>query len=95
MNYRIGYPGILVEQGEIILTKSGRKTTPFPNIDLSSNRKAQNSVKRVDAWLVKNALIEAEKNDNEFLSLLLSQIDLKNLSQSDKDMAEDALFSEI
>jgi hypothetical protein len=87
-----GYPGIKLASGDVALTKSGRHTTPFPKVDLSSERKAIDTVKRVDKWLIFNAKKEAQETGDEWSLLLLSGIDPRRPSQADKDTAEDYLW---
>ena len=72
------------------LSISGRKLTPFPKMDYSTNRKGINSDKRLCSWLYLNAVKEVE-NDT-YRSCLMKAIDLKNLSPSDKDTLNLFLF---
>lgn len=47
--------------GDVLETVRGGRTTPFPRIDCSTERKCQASSLRVDAWLRENAIAEAER----------------------------------
>lgn len=89
---RKGKVGEKLVAGDIVLTASGRETTPFPKIDLDSKGKATNTLKRVDAWLIDNAIKEAESRGDKFNLLQFRNVSLKNLSQADKDSAELYLF---
>jgi hypothetical protein len=77
--------------GEVVSTATGRKTTPFPKLDTDSNRKAQNTVKRVDQWLMENAIEEARARGDEFNLRQFEQNKAKP-SPADKDSAEMYLF---
>lgn len=83
-----------LSEGQTATTASGRTTTPFPRIDIGSERKAQNTVKRVNEWLVGNALAEAESRGDDFNATQFRAIDSRNISQSDKDSAELYLFGD-
>ncbi len=79
------------QTGEIGETKTGRKTTPFPKIDLSSNRKAINTLKRKNKWLMENALTEATKRGDR-LARIMFLANLNDPQQADLDLANDYLF---
>lgn len=89
-----GQPGKVGQKfaaGDQPLTTSGRKTTPFPRVDVTTNGKASNTLKRVDEWLMSNAALEAEARGDEFNARMF-RANLKDPSQSDKDSAEAYLF---
>jgi len=89
-----GEIGMKLEAGEIVYTSTGRETTPFPKIDCASNRKAINTLKRIDNWLILNAIQEAESRcDNFNLSQFLANTIQPN--QADKDSAELYLFGDF
>ena len=90
---RRGKVGDKLEAGEVVLTSSGRKTTPFPKISFDTNRKATNTLKAVDTWLMSNALDEAESRGDSFNAGWLRQSQQKP-SQADKDAAEEYLFGQ-
>lgn len=46
--------------GERARTFSGRRTAPFPKIDLTTARRTANTLLRVDAWLAAEARTELE-----------------------------------
>jgi hypothetical protein len=85
--------GCKLAAGEVVLTSTGAMTTPFPKIDLTTNRKAQNTVANVDAWLIQNAIEEAKRRVDRFNLRQFEGITRKP-SQSDKDSAELYLFME-
>ena len=89
-----GEVGGKLSVGEVVLTASGRNTTPFPAIDTSTNIKAANTVRRVDAWLRENAIAEAESRGDRFNGRQFTASDPKKLSQADKDGMEEYLFGE-
>ncbi len=80
--------------GEVVLTSSGRPTTPFPPFNLSTGRKATNSVRNVDAWLHQNAIDEAKSRGDDYNLTMFSGESAKNLPQASKDSMEQYLFGE-
>ncbi|MBB76647.1 MAG: hypothetical protein CMJ75_19240 [Planctomycetaceae bacterium] len=90
---RQGKVGDAFAAGEVALTSSGRQTTPFPKVDTTSDRKAGNTVKRVEQWLMQNALAEAQSRGDEFNALQFEANQAKP-SQADKDAAEEYLFGQ-
>lgn len=47
-------------EGDVLDTVHGAKTTPFPRIDCSTERRCRATTNRVDAWLRSNAIAVAE-----------------------------------
>lgn len=88
---KAGKVGMKLSAGEQVLTKTGRLTTPFPKVDVSTDRKAHNTVKRVDQWLMQNAYDEAVARNDEYNSLMFRVKGF--ISPADKDCAEQYLFS--
>jgi hypothetical protein len=88
---RAGKIGDKLAAGEVVTTASGRPTTPFPKGDVSTNRKAANTVKRIDAWLMENAVEEARARGDEF-NLRQFEANKDRPQQADKDSAEEYLF---
>ena len=83
-----------MQEGEVRRTINGNETTPFPRVDISTRRKASNSVKRVDKWLIENAIMEAEKQNDSFNAMMFKG-NKDNISQADKDSAELYLFGTL
>lgn len=77
---------------EVVLTASGRKTTPFPAIKISNERAAAKCLKAVDTWLMTNALEEARARGDDFNARWMEAALLKP-TQADKDCAEQYLFT--
>ena len=88
---RRGEVGGKLGWGEVVLTVTGRETTPFPKPGLDTNRKATATVARVDRWLMENALAEAEARGDDFAARQF-RANLERPSQADKDGAEEYLF---
>lgn len=88
-----GKVGMKLGTGEVVLTASGRKTTPFPKVTVDTDRKQMATVKRADAWLMENALAEAQSRGDEFNAQQF-QSSLSKPTQADKDAAEEYLFGE-
>lgn len=88
-----GRVGQMLGSGEIVITKTGRKTTPFPKVNLGTNRGATKTVREVDRWLMENAIAEAESIGDDFNATGF-RANLKSPSQSDKDSAEEYLFGD-
>jgi len=89
-----GKVGGTVGSGEVKLTATGRKTTPVPKIKTDTPRKSTSSVKNIEKWLIENAVEEAKARGDNFNLRQFEGIDLKNLSQADKDSAEQYLFGD-
>lgn len=53
----------MLAEGEVTKSVSGRLLSPFPKMPSDTNRKAIASLKRLDAWLVKEALLEVAGDD--------------------------------
>jgi len=90
-----GQVGMLLSTGDVVLTSTGRETTPFPKVDTSTPRKAANAVKRADQWLLQNAVIEAQSRSDEFnLRQFEAELTGATIPQASKDAAEMYLFDE-
>lgn len=83
---------MLLEAGQIVETVSGRLTSPVPKISIESNRKIINSVKRINEWLISEAIKESSFRNDEYNNIMFSNMNIKNLSQSDKDSLNSYLF---
>lgn len=88
---RQGQVGGAYSAGEVVRSSSGRLCSSFPKVDLEGERKASNTLKRVDQWLMQNALDEAEARGDEFNALQFKAC-LAKPQQADKDCAEQYLF---
>lgn len=90
---RPGKVGDMLSPGQVVLTTTGRKTTPFPKNALSggSNAAASKAVKAVDSWLMENAADEAHSRGDENNAMAFAS-NVMRPSQSDKDSAEMYLF---
>jgi len=88
---RQGSLGMKLSSGEVVLTTSGRKTTPFPRIACGTNRKCTATLKRVDQWLMENAVAEAHARGDKFNRPQFERNTAKP-QQADKDAAEEYLF---
>ncbi|MND20844.1 Transglycosylase SLT domain protein [compost metagenome] len=90
---RRGEVGSKLASGEVVLTATGRETTPFPKIKVDTARKATNTIKAVDQWLMDNAAAEARARGDEF-NLRGFEANREKPSQADKDSAEEYLFGD-
>jgi hypothetical protein len=83
---RQGVVGDMLHSKQVVTTLTGRKTTPFPNINLKST-------KHVDRWLLQNAYDEAvSRGDNFNAGQFKADVDVKKIPQASKDAAEEYLF---
>jgi N12 class adenine-specific DNA methylase len=85
---------IKMAEGERRTTLSGRQTTPFPVVDLSTPRKSKATLKRLDHWLRENAIDEAESRGDDFNAQQFRSEDPENLPPASKDAMNDYLFYE-
>ena len=74
-------------------THSGREMAPVPRIDLSSNGKLHNSIKRMKEWLIEEARTEAAATHNSYVTTLFQAMRVDNLSMSDVDSLNLYLFN--
>lgn len=86
-----GRCGMMLESEEVVITASGRQTTPFPKF----KKFTRNLIPKVDKWLFDNAILEAQyRKDDWNLAIFKLSTTPKNMSQSDKDCAEMYLFEQ-
>lgn len=88
-----GVEGMRLKSGEIVTTVTGRTTTPFPKIDISTSQKAGNTLKRVNKWLIDNAIAEAKTRNDDFNLGQFEGINIKKPSSADTADAELYLFN--
>jgi hypothetical protein len=89
-----GVPGVMLAQGDTAQTCTGQVTTPFPKVDMSTNRKVTNTLKRVDEWLLSNGIAEAETRKDEFNLVWMNNTDPKKLTPCDRDLLNEYLFGD-
>lgn len=82
-------------EGERSMTLTGRMTTPFPRIDLSSDHKALNTLDRIAHWLVDNAVGEARSRNDKFNLRQFELIVSKKITQAEKDGINLYLFDNV
>lgn len=78
-------------EGEVVLTNTGGETTPFPKLNFATNTTCGNSIKRVEKWLMENAVLEARRRKDRFNEASFASC-INKPSQADKDCAELYLF---
>lgn len=93
-NTRRGTVGDKLVAGEVVQTSSGRETTPFPKISTNSERKLSMTLRRVEEWLQKNALAEAESRGDEFNALQFRNENPGKIPKAVKDSMEEYLFGQ-
>jgi hypothetical protein len=71
-----------MRHGEQATTISGRETAPYPRLDFSTNRKAKNTIRRVNQWLIDEAIKEAEYRRDEYNARIFRHESVKNLPQA-------------
>lgn len=91
---RKGEIGMMLGEGDVATTASGRTTTPFPKVDFDSNRKAINTEKRVQAWLQENAIAEAESRGDDYNARIFRNETPGRIPQASKDAMEEYLFGQ-
>jgi hypothetical protein len=69
----------------------GLKATLFPDLKFGTEDKTQNTVCRVDQWLMDNAIAEAKAHGDEF-NLCQFEHNCAKPSQADNDAAEIHMF---
>jgi len=74
-------------------SKSGRRLSDLPKINLKTSRTIESSIKRLNVWMLKEVKIEMRHCD--YSLTLLKAIDLSNVSKSDLDTINLMLFGDI
>lgn len=78
-----------------MVSKSGRKLSPFPDKPVTSDQVAGRRLRGWDEWLVKEAIAEAKANGDDYVANLFSgelPVQKHGLPQASRDMANDYLF---
>ncbi|MCC1496805.1 hypothetical protein [Alcanivorax sp. 1008] len=91
---RVGEVGQLLGSGDVVMTNTGRQTSPFPKVSLKTNRSVSMTMKRVETWLMENALDEALARGDDYNATLIRGA-MSKPSQEDKDSAELYLFGDF
>jgi ferritin len=89
--YKCAYIGYMFSSEEIVYTKRGRLTSPFPKI---KSKITKRYLKKIDQWLVDEAKKEVVLFGNNLEKVNILNININNLSQADKNMCEMFLFEE-
>ena len=89
-----GKVGMMLGSGQVVLTTSGRKTEPFPEVKTDTERKTTATLKRVEEWLQRNALAEALSRDDQFNARMFAAEKPGNIPPASKDAMEEYLFGE-
>lgn len=87
------YPMPTAPSGTVFTSASGRRLSPFPQVDYSTSRKHKASNAKVAAWLLDEARKEAAPN--EWRSLLMRGMRTDNLSPADVRELVDILSSGV
>ena len=91
---RRGEVGMMMSSGEVVETSSGRQTTPFPKVNVKTDRGTAATLKKVEAWLQENAVAEAESRGDEFNALQFKNETPGKIPPASKDSMEEYLFGE-
>lgn len=91
---RVGEVGQLLGSGDVVMTNTGRRTTPFPKVSLKTNRSVAMTMKKVEAWLMENALDEALARGDDYNATVI-RASMNKPSPADKDSAELYLFGDF
>lgn len=78
----------ILATGETATTVSGRATAPFPKVDLATERRSTNTLKRVDAWLHAEARAELVATGSDRRHLIQCGVegsDPANLTPAERD----------
>jgi hypothetical protein len=91
---REGKPeGNMVGPGDVLTTATGRQTTAVPAFSkIESDRKAQNAERKINRWLVENAIAEATARGDEFNLGSFQRMMPGKLSRADVDVLNMYLF---
>lgn len=90
----VGHIGMKLAAGEVVKSRSGRLCSPFPEIRWGSTRQAVNTTRRVERWLLENAVQEARAVGNDLAERMFDcALGGRAIQQADKDCAETFLFA--
>jgi hypothetical protein len=81
-----GTVGGMVSPKQVLITSSGRQTTPHPGSKI---------IKKAEKWLLENAALEAEARGDDFNARAFrAELGAKSIPQTSKDAAEEYLFGQ-
>lgn len=89
---------MLVSQGQQLYSASGRKMSLVPRQDVSTPGKRINSLKRLNKWLLDEAIAEAESQDNDWFRCWLKGINPNRkmeFTRSDCDTIHYIIFGDV
>lgn len=92
---RLRARGLLIKTGTVMITKSGRETSPAPKIEATTDRKTLNTINRMYKWLLDEAIKEAETNADYWNATIFKNYNPNNLSQADVDSINLYLWGEF
>lgn len=74
MDIQPGVIGQMMDPGQVVLTRLGRPTTPFPTWKrpIRTDAAATRLIIAVHAWLIENAIAEARAAGNELAELMFA-----------------------
>ncbi len=82
------------KESEFVRTVTGRKIPAPPRIRLDSNRKCANDLKKLNVWLVEQAIEEALARNDDFNRCWIFNENPKNLPDGVKTTLNVYLFGE-
>lgn len=82
----------MVESGERLRSRSGRAMSPVPRLTMGTDRALLNTLARLHAWLLAEAIEEARVQGPAFHQTLLRGMNARRLSPSDLDTLNLMLF---
>ena len=83
---------ILVHTGLHLTSVRGRALSPVPKVAGTTSRKAYNTIKRLDTWLVEEAIKEATENPMAINEDLIRGLNPNKLSVADRALLNHVLF---
>ncbi|HDV5593610.1 TPA: hypothetical protein RI785_002328 [Vibrio cholerae] len=78
-------------EGDVFRTVSGRITTPFPRTNYKSEKR---NSRNINEWLKNNAINEAKATNNEYMTTILSGLNVDNWSPADSSQVNLFLFND-
>jgi len=96
MDIKCGHERMWVKEGDVFHTVSGMITTPIPKSAKKplSDRKLTNEIKRLDQWMIDNAITDAKYRKDDYNLFIFERMTVKGLSPADKDGLELYLFND-
>lgn len=88
-------PALKIGSGDLLQSAWGRYLSPAPTINCTTNRSAIGTIRRMDTWLILEAVAEARLRKDSINQAVFGRMSPSNLSPSDRDGINLYIFNNI